>query len=259
MDLTGDRIMNGIDADAGALNPDSPIPLYRQLADILAGRVRNGEYPVGSRIPSENALSAAYGIGRPTARQATEYLIRKGLLKRKRGSGTYVQARSNEVDLFSLGGTMSAFRNKGIHISTRLCRPVGRIHVQDGVENPFSGNHAYFVSRISSVDDKPVLLEEMYLSTVLFPDIDTIELAGKSISQVVEDVYYQKPSGGKQTFCVVVPGSERGPQLGISGKSPTLLVKRFLDFPRMENGIYAELYCLTDRFVFFQTLGGKIL
>jgi GntR family transcriptional regulator len=109
------------------------------------------------------------------------------------------------------------------------------------------------------VDDKPVLLEEMYLSTVLFPDIDTIELAGKSISQVVEDVYYQKPSGGKQTFCVAVPGSERGPQLGISGKSPTLLVKRFLDFPRMENGIYAELYCLTDRFVFFQTLGGKIL
>jgi GntR family transcriptional regulator len=259
MNRNEERKMNKMEAAAGALNPESPIPLYRQLADILAENIRNGEYPVGSRIPSENALSAAYGIGRPTARQATDYLIRKGLLKRKRGSGTYVQDKSNEVDLFSLGGTLSAFRKEGINISTRLHGPVKRIHLKDGADNPFSGNHAYFVSRISSVDGKPVLLEEMYLSTVLFPDIDAMDLAGKSISRVVEDVYYLKPSGGKQTFCVAVPGPERGPQLGISGETPALLVKRFLDFPRMENGIYAELYCLTDRFVFFQRLGGVFL
>ncbi|MBW2575327.1 MAG: GntR family transcriptional regulator, partial [Deltaproteobacteria bacterium] len=69
------------------LNSKSPIPLYRQLADILLIKIRSGEYTSGSRIPSENSLSASYGIGRPTARQATDLLVRKRILVRKRGSG----------------------------------------------------------------------------------------------------------------------------------------------------------------------------
>lgn len=247
-----------IDGPTGILNPQSPIPLYRQLADILSARIRSGEYPVGSRIPSENVLSAAYGIGRPTARQATDHLIRKGLLIRKRGSGTYVQARSSEVDLFSLGGTLSAFQKEGIDIQTRLNGAVRKIQIRNGAGNPFSGNHAFFLSRISSVEGIPVLLEEMFFSTVLFPNIDTMDLSGGSISRIVEEAYYLKPSRGKQTFRVTIPGPERGLQLGVSEKTPVLLVKRFLHFPRMENGIYSELYCLTDRFDFSQTLGGVL-
>jgi len=248
--------MEHSDSTPGALNPQSPIPLYRQLADILVARIRSGEYPVASRIPSENQLSAAYGIGRPTARQATDHLIRKGLLLRKRGSGTYVQERVNEVDLFSLGGTSSAFQKEGIDIQTKLDGPVKRIHMTNEADHPFSGSHAYFLSRITSVEGSPVLLEEMFLSTVLFSGMDAMDLSGKSISRVVEEVYYLKPSGGKQTFSVSIPGPERGLRLGIAEETPVLLVKRFLNFPRMENGIYAELYCLTDRFVFSQTLGG---
>jgi GntR family transcriptional regulator len=248
--------MNYSDSAPGALNPQSPIPLYRQLADILTVRIRSGEYPVDSRIPSENDLSATYGIGRPTARQATEHLIRKGLLLRKRGSGTYVREKVNEVDLFSLGGTSSAFQKEGIDIQTRLNGTARRIHMPKEADHPFSGSHVYFLSRITSVDGEPVLLEEMFFSTVLFSGFDEMDLSGKSISRVVEEVYYLKPSGGKQNFSIGIPGPERALRLGISEKTPILLVKRFLHFPRMENGIYAELYCLTDRFVFSQTLGG---
>ena len=256
MDKNEEEKMNQLDPATGVLNPQSPIPLYRQLADILAVRIRSGEYPVASRIPSENALSTAYGIGRPTARQATDYLIRKGLLLRKRGSGTYVQTRTSEVDLLSLGGTLSAFQKEGIDIRTRLNGSVKRVHLPKETDNPFSGKQAFFLCRLSSVEGTPVLLEEMFFSAVLFPDIDTMDLTGKSISRIVEEVYYLKPSGGKQTFRVATPGPGRGAQLGISEKTPVLQVKRFLHFPRMENGIYSELYCLTDRFGFSQNLGG---
>ncbi|MBW2180744.1 MAG: GntR family transcriptional regulator, partial [Deltaproteobacteria bacterium] len=64
------------------LNSKSPIPLYRQLADILLAKIRSGEYTSGSRIPSENSLSTSYGIGRPTARQATDLLVSKRILVR---------------------------------------------------------------------------------------------------------------------------------------------------------------------------------
>ena len=239
------------------LNPRSPIPLYRQLADILSAQIRSGGFPVSSRIPSENRLASEYGIGRPTVRQATDYLIRKGLLLRKRGSGTYVCAGTKEVDLFSLGGTLSAFQSKGIDVDIRIGEKIKLIDVPDvdDAENPFSGQNAFFLSRISSVEGAPLLLEEMYLSVSLFPGIGDMDLSGRSISRIVEDVYYMKPSGGKQTFSIGTPGSERALRLGISPETSVLLVKRFLHFPQMTNGIYAELFCITDRFAFSQNLG----
>jgi GntR family transcriptional regulator len=59
------------------LNPQSPIPLYHQLADILMAGIRSGDYPTGHRIPSEPQLAKDYGIGRPTVRQAIDVLVRQ--------------------------------------------------------------------------------------------------------------------------------------------------------------------------------------
>jgi GntR family transcriptional regulator len=84
------------------LNPRSPLPLYHQLAELLAARIRAGDYPPGTRIPSEHQLAGVFAIGRPTARQAIDVLVRKGLVTRRRGSGTYVREPRQEVDLFSL-------------------------------------------------------------------------------------------------------------------------------------------------------------
>ncbi|MFL6539073.1 MAG: GntR family transcriptional regulator, partial [Chthoniobacterales bacterium] len=47
-------------------------------------------------------LSRQHGIGRPTVRQATELLVKRGLIERRRGSGTYVRKAEQRVDLFSL-------------------------------------------------------------------------------------------------------------------------------------------------------------
>ena len=105
------------------LNIKSPVPLYHQLADILSEKIRVGEYPEGSRIPSEHQLAAECGIGRPTARQATDLLVRKGLLVRKRGSGTYVNKAREEVDVLSLAGTLSSFQKKGRSFSSRILEP----------------------------------------------------------------------------------------------------------------------------------------
>ncbi|NLI81993.1 MAG: GntR family transcriptional regulator [Deltaproteobacteria bacterium] len=238
------------------LNPQSPIPLYHQLADILLVRVRSGEYPPGSRIPSEHALAASCAVGRPTVRQAVEVLVRKGILERRRGSGTYVARDPREVDIFSLAGTLSAFQRGGVPASSKLLRKPRLVKVPSDGENPFSGERAYFLSRLSIVEGTPVLLEDFYLHPDHFAGIEEVDFEDRSLSHVVDELYFMRPTGGRQTFRIATVKGKRARALAVSSETAILLVKRYLHFPRIENGVYSELFCRTDRFVFSQTIGG---
>lgn len=63
---------------------------YRDIASQLYAAIREGRYPVGSRLPTEQAISAQYGVSRHTARHAVQQLERLGLISRNRGGGTVV-------------------------------------------------------------------------------------------------------------------------------------------------------------------------
>lgn len=238
------------------LNSDSPVPLYHQLADIILARIRSSEYLPGSKIPSEHRLAEQFGIGRPTARQATDLLVRRGLLIRRRGAGTFVQANPEAVDLFSLAGTLSAFQRKGISVNTRILETIRRCHVDQDAENPFSGKKAYFFSRLSTVDKIPVLKEAIYLHPELFANIDQVNLADRSLSQIVEERYYMRPQGGVQNFRIAYLTGSDAEDLAVTPETPVLAVKRFLHFKQADNAVFSELYCRTDQFVFSQTIGG---
>jgi GntR family transcriptional regulator len=237
-----------------ALDPLSPIPLYRQLADILAERIRKGAYPPGTPIPSEHRLAAAYGIGRPTARQATDTLVRRGILVRRRGAGTFVREAAREVDLFSLGGTMASFKKQGVAIETQILHPMSLVAIDGESANPFRGARAYYFSRLSRVDGVPVLMEDIYLHPELFSGIEAIDLKAGSLSMAVEERFDLRPTGGRQTFRIEYPDSRQRGKLGIGGEMPILAVRRILHFSRAQGAVYSELSCRTDRFDFAQTL-----
>ncbi len=82
----------------------SPVPLYFQVAQHMEQLIESGELPMGTRLENETDLADQLGLSRPTMRRATEYLVAKGLLIRKRGIGTQVvQAKvTREVELTSL-------------------------------------------------------------------------------------------------------------------------------------------------------------
>lgn len=71
-------------------------PLYVQVADLVAERIRRGEIPPNRPIPSENALTQEYGIARGTARKAVELLRTRGLVKTVSGKGTFVIVSDDE-------------------------------------------------------------------------------------------------------------------------------------------------------------------
>lgn len=238
------------------LNPQSPLPLYHQLADIILAKIRCGEYPSGSRIPAEHSLAATYGIGRPTARQAIDLLVRKRRLTKRRGSGTYVCEEKKDVGLFSLDGTQASFYREGLSVKTRILQKMGLKQIESDPENPFSGGKAYFFSRLTRVDGVPVLIENMYLHATIFAGIDEISLSRRSVSEVVDERFYMRPTRGRQNFRIGFLDDQKAAEIDISPATPVLVVKRFLDFPQADNAFFSELFCRTDQFVFSQTLGG---
>ena len=236
------------------LNPASPLPLYHQLAALLSDRIARGELSIGARLPSEPELSREHGIGRPTVRQATELLVQRGLIERRRGSGTYVRKAEQRVDLFSLAGTLSSFQKGGIEIESKLVRKVSKRRVPVDAENPFSGRDAYHFQRLSSVHGQPVLCEELFLDPSVFPDLPSVPLSGVSLAQVVEERYYLRPTHAEQSFRVAQAPLAVCKQLTITPSQSVLLVKRTLFFPRAERAVFSEMYCRTGDLVFSQTL-----
>lgn len=73
-------------------------PRRSALADQVIGELRDqitsGEWPVGSRIPTEPELVEQLGVARNTVREAIRALAHNGLLDIRQGSGTYVVATS---------------------------------------------------------------------------------------------------------------------------------------------------------------------
>ena len=238
------------------LNPQAPTPLYHQLAEHLTTSIRAGEYPPGTRIPSEHQLSADFAVGRPTVRQAIDVLVRKGLLTRRRGAGTFVCEPQQEVALFSLDGTSAAFHDKGLAVATRLVAPVRLQTVTDDPGNPFNNRTAFFLSRLVLVDDTPVLLEDAYLHPQLFAGIERIDMQGRSLSAIAYESFSVRPSGGKQHFRIEYPSGARAGLLEVEDTVPILRVDRFLNFSQADNGFFSRLYCRTDRLVFSQNIGG---
>jgi GntR family transcriptional regulator len=75
---------------AGKIDPTAKLPPYRQLAGIIADKIKSGEYPPESRLPSEGDLMEEYELGRSTVRRAMGWLRDQGLVETVPTRGTYV-------------------------------------------------------------------------------------------------------------------------------------------------------------------------
>jgi DNA-binding FadR family transcriptional regulator len=66
-----------------------PRRLYRQIADQIRALIGSGEFPAGSRLPSERDLAKQLGVSRPSVREALIALEVEGLVEVRIGSGIY--------------------------------------------------------------------------------------------------------------------------------------------------------------------------
>ncbi|MGW1956120.1 GntR family transcriptional regulator [Streptomyces sp. NPDC001920] len=111
-------------------------PKYVRLAQTIQGRIEDGTYPPGTRVPSENQLVQAFGMSRPTVVRALELLKRDGWLESRQGYGTIVRGRPEVVERKDRRGREALERDESrtsgrlvevaeVHVPTRVASALG--------------------------------------------------------------------------------------------------------------------------------------
>lgn len=91
--------------------PEGEAPIYDQIRQELAGRIRAGSLPDGTRLPTVRELSEQLHVAEGTAKRAYDELERDGLLVKTPGRGSFVcyhpvtdrrQAAQEQIDALLL-------------------------------------------------------------------------------------------------------------------------------------------------------------
>jgi len=105
-----------------------PRTLAHELVETLGDRIRDGRLPTGSRLGTEAALTAEFGVSRTVVREALSKLQASGLVETRHGVGTFV------VGL----GDASSFRIAPEQMAT-LRDVVAMLELRIGVETEAAG------------------------------------------------------------------------------------------------------------------------
>jgi len=149
------------------LERNSPVPLYYQLAQAIEHAINTGALAPGDRLENELSLTSRLGLSRPTARQAIQELVKKGLLVRKRGVGTQV-VRSQFRRTEALSSLNDDIIKAGKVPSTRLLEfSVGGLEeqdVRDAIEAAAVPETEFIkIRRLRLADEMPLAILTNYL------------------------------------------------------------------------------------------------
>lgn len=73
-----------------AIDRESAVPPYVQVANALRTRIDSGEIPAGRALPSLVKLEDEFGTARDTLRKAVQVLKDEGRVQTVRGMGVFV-------------------------------------------------------------------------------------------------------------------------------------------------------------------------
>jgi DNA-binding GntR family transcriptional regulator len=177
--------MSGMTVSAGGRRLDITLdrsasePLYLQLSRAIERAIADGELVAGDRLENELSLTSRLGVSRPTARQAIQELVSKGLLVRKRGVGTQVvqpqfsrdERLSSLHDDLLAAGKVPRTRLLGSRIGPLPAELADQLSLPDD-------DHYLQLRRLRLADDVPLAVLTNYLPARIALDPAELEHRG---------------------------------------------------------------------------------
>ena len=148
-----------------------PQPLYRQVKGFILAHLRSGEWPAGTRIPSENSLVKQLGVSRMTVNRALRELMQEGFLTRIHGVGSFVKDPPHQASLLELRNIAQEIRDRGNHhtveivLREEIAAPADLAHRFDMAP----GSPLFHIILVHLEDGTPVQIEDRHVNPTIAP------------------------------------------------------------------------------------------
>lgn len=226
---------------------DSHIPYYIQVKDIIRSRIKDGTWAVGDRLPSEAELCAMFNVSRTVIRQALQDLIHEGLIRRRKGKGSFVAASKISEQLAQkLTGFYQDMVGQGLqpvttvlqqHIipaTAEIAEPLGLAVDAPVIE----------IVRLRSVQQVPVVLVTTYLPYTLCPKLVSEDLNNQSLYELLENRYHLYIARGRRTIHAVLAEGQEAKLLEVNKGAPLFRLESISFLP---DGTPIEYYIAFHR------------
>jgi GntR family histidine utilization transcriptional repressor len=201
-------------------------PRYQQIKDDLLERIAAGEWAVGAAIPPEETLAREFSVARMTVNRALRELTQAGVLRRERGSGTYVAPARVNATLLEIRNIADEIRERGhSHASElhRLERASASVELAQLFGLP-PGALLFHSVIVHSEDDSPIQVEDRWVNPALAPDY-----LGQDFSRQTPNAYLSTVAplaGARYTVEARLATREIAAMLKVSQRKPCLVVHR---------------------------------
>jgi len=227
-------------------------PLYIQLREVIRNKIEDGEYPVGTAIPSESQLSETYNLNPLSVRSALSALKYEGLLRSVQGKGVFVNGSKTERDLETLSGYRQTMDERSIDAHTRVLikalRPAGPYYSKllDLAED----DQVWFTRRIDYSNNEPVALEEIYIPEKILPSYGDVDIELFSIY----DIFTWnglRPTDADQTLRVLFLEPSRAKLINLTSEQAVMELSNLTRDEKGQNIEFARNYVRPDKIEFF--------
>ena len=201
--------------------------LWQQVEKDLLRRISNGQFEGSDRLPSENELASQFGVNRHTVRQAIAGLVQRGVVFKRKGSGSYLVP--DMVD-YPIGQRTRFSTNIALQgkVPSHILLAAGERAVYGKIAASLKmrdGEMAIFLHLVGEADKLPISIAKTYLPADRFAGF--ADHYRKTMSMTAALKEYDVPDYFRDiTRCVAhMPSKADARHLGQPASVPVLLVE----------------------------------
>lgn len=168
---------------------NSAIPLYQQVAEDLENRIEQGEFCSGQSIPSEAKLCEQYEVSRITIRNAIAELVEQEILVKYQGKGVFVRTPKISSSLTTFKGFTYFCQENHIKTYTKILenKVVSANAVMAKKLELKDGEKLVYLKRLRHVNDRPVMIEHVYLPYSKYGFLSKIDMENCSLYEKITE------------------------------------------------------------------------
>ncbi|WP_280554253.1 GntR family transcriptional regulator [Halomonas sp. 25-S5] len=231
-------------------------PLYQQIKEALLSRIVSGDWPPGTFIPSESALSQEYGVSVGTLRKAVDALASDHVVIRHQGKGTVVATHDSDRSLFQFFHLTRIDGTRSLPVTRVLLRE-RRTATADEAEvlGTKEGTVVVHIQRVRELDEMPALLEDLVVDAARFPALEKEpQTLPNTLYQLYQQRFGQSVAKAEERLFAVAAGAQEEKHLGVALGSPLLEIRRIARGLQGEALEYRVSRCETQRHCYWNVL-----